>query len=478
MNKTWLIIWVCVVALGSVLGTANKAVADGVDPADAWLLDWETYVDLTDSNTINATAWHYPDASGSPVTINGNCADDYESGDPMYDPAEMDMTVTVGKANTMYALDVVVFTRRNEDGAEASSGIMAGYASGALTEYDTVDCRGLYSGSLIGEGKRWLARVPIGIQTSDANGEIHVFIDDVNDEISSDVLRGRVDGIVYYEPPTAPTRLITNVDRSNGAVEDGTNERLPMETYTADTDPLDSDDFGIQLGARIASDRTYVCDYVDEELVGADYVRMFMSDKGADGDPPTTYENLSYDVTFGQRVFAMVMVEDRVENQQNVVDSIVSDFASAGTFQDTGYSISQDASTTHREWNAYGAYLDAGTYSFGSAGDALVDASMYVIAAMPEVQTQIPGDTNDDQKVDETDVANMALNWGDYDENFTYEDGDFNGDYWVNATDASILAANWGDYTSVSEESSTVPEPSLLVTLSSVLMFCLLRRKR
>lgn len=76
---------------------------------------------------------------------------------------------------------------------------------------------------------------------------------------------------------------------------------------------------------------------------------------------------------------------------------------------------------------------------------------------------QIPGDTNNDRKVDSADAEKLAQNWG-VQIGGGNTVGDFNGDGWVNAADASILAANWGDHTG-GESHAVVPEPSTLAIL-------------
>ncbi|HLA85288.1 MAG TPA: autotransporter-associated beta strand repeat-containing protein [Thermoguttaceae bacterium] len=90
----------------------------------------------------------------------------------------------------------------------------------------------------------------------------------------------------------------------------------------------------------------------------------------------------------------------------------------------------------------------------------------------------VPGDTNHDNYVNETDAAALAAHWG---QAGTWTDGDFNDDGWINARDASILAANWG-YVGESYNSESlplpVPEPSTLVLLAAGLLSLLRRTKR
>ncbi|MGD9127512.1 MAG: BNR-4 repeat-containing protein [Planctomycetia bacterium] len=66
----------------------------------------------------------------------------------------------------------------------------------------------------------------------------------------------------------------------------------------------------------------------------------------------------------------------------------------------------------------------------------------------------IPGDANQDGKVDASDATILAGNWQAWPA--TWEMGDFNGDGKVNASDATILAGNW----QYDATAGSVPEPS------------------
>jgi len=73
----------------------------------------------------------------------------------------------------------------------------------------------------------------------------------------------------------------------------------------------------------------------------------------------------------------------------------------------------------------------------------------------------LPGDANNDGKVDDLDATALATNWLKTG-GALWSEGDFNGDGNVNDIDATILAANW--QAGVSQEGS-VPEPTSLVLL-------------
>ena len=85
----------------------------------------------------------------------------------------------------------------------------------------------------------------------------------------------------------------------------------------------------------------------------------------------------------------------------------------------------------------------------------------------------VPGDTNNDGNVDETDAATLAANWG---KPGGWNQGDFNHDGVIDAVDASIMAANWGNV--VGRESLTLPEPGSIVVLMCCLVSLLHWRRR
>jgi len=87
----------------------------------------------------------------------------------------------------------------------------------------------------------------------------------------------------------------------------------------------------------------------------------------------------------------------------------------------------------------------------------------------------IPGDTNDDDRVDEADAATLAAYWGAHVTLGDFTKGDFNDDGLVNAADAAILTANWGYGVT---ETNSVPEPASLVLLAVLSVPLFARRLR
>jgi hypothetical protein len=75
-----------------------------------------------------------------------------------------------------------------------------------------------------------------------------------------------------------------------------------------------------------------------------------------------------------------------------------------------------------------------------------------------------PGDANGDGVVNDTDASIVGAHWMSTDAQ--WGDGDFNGDNVVNDRDAAILAAHWHEAV---EQNPSVPEPSMLVSILSLL---------
>ena len=77
-----------------------------------------------------------------------------------------------------------------------------------------------------------------------------------------------------------------------------------------------------------------------------------------------------------------------------------------------------------------------------------------------EILPALPGDTDFDGDVDDTDAATLASFWQQAVTQGDVSQGDFNNDGFANDLDAAILAANW-----TGSAAASVPEPSTLVLL-------------
>jgi hypothetical protein len=132
-------------------------------------------------------------------------------------------------------------------------------------------------------------------------------------------------------------------------------------------------------------DRTYPWSMTPAELVGAEYVLTFNTDKsGSEND-------VTYEVTLGSPAFLALTVDDRIPeewnadgaiaNAQDAVDMVVAAFAAPGPFQDTGLDLFvHENDTTDRQMSVYMAQMAAGTYVFGSQPSG---KNFYTVGAAP-----------------------------------------------------------------------------------------------
>jgi len=174
--------------------------------------------------------------------------------------------------------------------------------------------------------------------------------------------------------------LITGVDRSGGQSGD----RSPIGAFDGETDPLPSVG-GLQDGIHVFSDRDYPWSMTPAELIGAEYIRTFNSDKsGSETD-------VTYTVTLGTAAMLAITIDDRIPAEwdgggaitsaQDAVDAVVAAFAAPGTFQDTGLDLFvHENDTTDRQMSVYAAVVPAGTYVFGAQPS---NKNYYTIGAAP-----------------------------------------------------------------------------------------------
>jgi hypothetical protein len=179
--------------------------------------------------------------------------------------------------------------------------------------------------------------------------------------------------LVFAVSGVASAQIIVDVDRSGGA----SGNRDLIGEYDGDTEPLLSDPGGLAVGSAIFSDRTYTYADVPAELLGAEYIMTFNSDKGNSG-------TVTYTVTTSMGAILAVGLDDRFDDQQGRIDSTTSAIAPAGTFADSGLDLITDESTP-RALSVFAAELPAGTYVFnGTAADG---NNFLVLGAIPEPAT-------------------------------------------------------------------------------------------
>jgi len=171
----------------------------------------------------------------------------------------------------------------------------------------------------------------------------------------------------------ASAAIITKVDRSGGV----SGNRDLIGVYDGETDPLPSDLGGLVVGSHVFSDRTFHYQIVPAELLGAEYVMTFNSDKAS-----TT---VTYAVTTAMPAMLAVGLDDRfAPNQQAMVDAMTALIGPAGTFADSGLDVGTDESTP-RTLSIFAAQLPAGVYTF--YGTNVNSNNFMVIGAVPEPAT-------------------------------------------------------------------------------------------
>jgi hypothetical protein len=165
------------------------------------------------------------------------------------------------------------------------------------------------------------------------------------------------------------SQIISMVVRAGGT----SGNRDPVGAFDGNTHVLPTQPGGLKDGNLVYSDRTYPWNQTPAELVGAEYVRIFNTDKGT---PPATYT-----VTTSRLATIAVAHDDRNQPAQAAVDKIVAAFAAPGTFQDTGLDvfIYESASTPARPLSVFAADLPAGTYVFATEQSG---NTMYIIGAI------------------------------------------------------------------------------------------------
>lgn len=181
----------------------------------------------------------------------------------------------------------------------------------------------------------------------------------------------------------ASAAIITEVVRANGTSGD----RSPIGAFDGNTLPMATEPGGLKDGNIVFSDRDYPWAQTPAELIGAEYIRTFNTDKGGTGS-----DTVSYTVTTSMAAIVAVTVDDRwlVDDGidlQTKADEIVAAFAAPGTFTDTGLDLfirEKADGTRDRPNSVFAAELPAGTYVFGPLPS---NKNFYTIGAIPEPAT-------------------------------------------------------------------------------------------
>ncbi len=179
--------------------------------------------------------------------------------------------------------------------------------------------------------------------------------------------------------------LITGVVRSNGQSGD----RDWVGAFDGETTPQVGT---LADGEYVFMDRTYPWANTPAELVGAEYVLTFNTDKGS------SENDVTYDVTLSTGAVLAVTIDDRLplpgsEDGWDAVSSLqeAADYIAlsvpAGTFSDTGLDLfirEREDGTRDRAMSVFSAELPAGTYTFGAMPSG---KNFYTVGAVPEPAT-------------------------------------------------------------------------------------------
>jgi hypothetical protein len=181
--------------------------------------------------------------------------------------------------------------------------------------------------------------------------------------------------VLFALSSVASAAIITSVDRSGGKAD----TRDPIGAYDGERDPEPSDPAGLHDGVYIFSDRTMHYASTPIELVGAEYVRTYNSDK--------TVTTVTYDVTTSRTAILAVGLDDRfAPNQQAMIDAITALIGPAGTFFDTTLNLRTDEGTPQNLSVFAAGPLPAGTYRFYGTNNS--SNNFMVLGAMiPEPAT-------------------------------------------------------------------------------------------
>ncbi len=169
--------------------------------------------------------------------------------------------------------------------------------------------------------------------------------------------------------------IITKVDRTGGRAD----TRDPIGAYDGERDPTPSDPAGLHDGVYIYSDRTMKYQSTPIELIGAEYVMTFNSDK--------TVTTVTYAVTTSCPAVLAIGLDDRFvpAGQQAMIDAMTGLIGPPGMFVDTGLDLHTGESTP-QILSVFAAPLPAGTYTFYGTN---VNQNNFIVigAVVPEPAT-------------------------------------------------------------------------------------------
>ena len=230
--------------------------------------------------------------------------------------------------------------------------------------------------------------------------------------------------------------------------------------------------------------------FLSAEAVAADSGDWLPAAEGGEAGNPGNPEPANYGIILDAGPFGVLMGAFRetvftIEGEELVVDGGVFDsgqtFTASQGFLDSNILSAALGNTAGRDDvtgdNTVNISETPGSYVFGADGvatltipidldfltddedgvDFFFDGTLVATFGTP---TLIPGDANEDGRVDAADLNILGLNWQGSGK--TRAEGDFTGDGFVNAADLNVLGLNW--QTGVAAAAS-VPEPSAMMLL-------------
>jgi hypothetical protein len=168
--------------------------------------------------------------------------------------------------------------------------------------------------------------------------------------------------------PPVQGNIITSVVRANGESDN----RAPVGQYNGSTPPLPTQAGDLINGNLCFSDRTYTWTKMPEQLLGAEYIRTFNSDKHS--------STVTYTVTTSRKATVMIAVDDRINDLKGAVNQATARFAPVGMFEHTVLNLYiHENASTDRPLSVFSAELPAGTYVFSAMPSV---HNFYIIAVM------------------------------------------------------------------------------------------------
>jgi hypothetical protein len=133
-------------------------------------------------------------------------------------------------------------------------------------------------------------------------------------------------GDVWSFTSTLPA-VVTSVVRANGQSGTRTDGSPINGTFTGNTSPVPMPAGGLKDGNFVFTDRNYPWSKIPAELIGAEYVPMFNTDKN------TGETDVTYTVTFSRGALVLLTVDDRIPAEWAAVGTTPITFANTTAYK-------------------------------------------------------------------------------------------------------------------------------------------------